>query len=132
MPLWDRRGEGEKKWEQRTVTAGVSMCLFVMCGGGAQTAQREWCIQYMCRGRTTGVGTSTTYGANINCTCIMNPTNVTGYMTENKKKIKPMEQSVSVFFFLLSVSKLRERKKKGKCVTVSTSIDHTRSSSGGV
>lgn len=55
-------------------------------GGGAQTAQREWCIQYMCHGRTTGFGTSTTYGANINCTCIMNPTNVTGYMTENKTK----------------------------------------------
>lgn len=43
----------------------------------------------------------------------MNPTNVTGYMTENEKKIKPMEQSVSVFLLLLSASKPRGRKKKG-------------------
>lgn len=68
----------------------------------------------MCRGRTTGFGTSTAYGANINCTCIMNPTNVTGYMTENIKKNKTHGTiCISFFFFLLSASKPRERKKKG-------------------
>lgn len=41
----------------------------------------------MHHGRWTGVGTLKTafLGGQYNCTCIMNPTNVTGYVTDSNK-----------------------------------------------
>lgn len=102
MPLCDRRGGGEeiikkkkrrRKIQQRgcqvQMSAGarvrVCACVLLCDVWDAQTTQWEWTQHACVTGEGQELGLVPLLWGQYNCTCIMNPTNVTGYVTEVKK-----------------------------------------------
>lgn len=101
MPLWQEgRGWGndkKKKREKRRtrqqrgcwvqMTASVCVCVPLCDVWDAQTTQREWTQHACVTGEGQELGLVPLLWGQYNCTCIMNPTNVTGYVTEKKIKL---------------------------------------------